>query len=132
MRHIGEVMPDIDASERKSQDWEKCITCGRKVQFFETEYKKPCEYCGTWVFERKKAISRKKKNIECWICLDVGLVEYPIQQDMGIYKYYARCNCPKGMKWPSSIPLFAECQHAPKPEFIELRNQKTLGNVWNG
>jgi len=121
---------------QQSYDEEKCIVCGHVVRFYEDEYKKPCDYCGTWVFEKRKRIhqqkQKQKKELQCWVCMDKGIVEYPVQQDMGVYNYVARCFCPKGMAWPSTIPLLEQCEHAPKAEYIELRNRKILGMVWNG
>ena len=38
----------------RNYDEEKCIVCGHTVRFYEDEYKKPCDYCGTWVFEKRK------------------------------------------------------------------------------
>jgi len=120
----------------QNYDEEKCIVCGHTVRFYKDEYKKPCEYCGTWVFEKRKQSQRqdqdKIKEPKCWICMDKGIVEYPVQQGMGVYSYVARCFCPKGMNWPSTIPLLDQCEHAPKAEYIELRNRKILGMVWNG
>ena len=119
----------------QNYDEEKCITCGRVIRFYGSEYKKPCEYCGTWVFEKRKQSQRqdqdKIKEPNCWVCMDKGFVEYPVQKGMGVYNYVARCFCPKGMNWPSTIPLLDQCKYAPRPEFIELRNRELLGMVWS-
>lgn len=118
----------------RNYDEEKCIVCGRMVRFYEDEYKKPCDYCGTWVFEKRKQVQQQEQNKEpkCWICMDKGIVEYPVQRDMGVYTYVARCSCPKGVDWPATIPLLDQCEHAPRPEFIELRNRDLMGMVWKG
>jgi hypothetical protein len=118
---------------QQSYDEEKCIVCGHVVRFYENEYKKPCGYCGTWVFEKRKQVQQQeqdKKEPKCWICMDRGIVEYPVQQGMGVYTYVARCTCPKGLNWPSTIPLLDQCTYAPRSEFIELRNRELLGMVW--
>jgi len=117
----------------RNYDEEKCIVCGHTVRFYEDEYKKPCDYCGTWVFEKRKQVQQQEQGKEpkCWICMDKGIVEYPVQQGMGVYSYVARCTCPKGLNWPSTIPLLDQCRYAPRPEFIELRNRELLGMVWS-
>lgn len=122
----------LNLQQVSNYDEEKCIVCGHTVRFYEDEYKKPCDYCGTWVFEKRKQVQQQEQNKEskCWICMDKGIVEYPVQRDMGVYTYVARCTCPEGLKLPSTIPLLSECQLAPKPEFIELRNRELLGMVW--
>lgn len=122
-----------EAAQNRNYDEEKCIVCGYTVRFYENEYKKPCDHCGTWVFEKKQIRQQeldRNKEPKCWICMDQGIVEYPLQQGMGVYTYVARCFCPKGMNWPSTIPLLDQCKYAPKPEFIELRNREHLGMVW--
>ena len=117
----------------RNYDEEKCIVCGHTVRFYEDEYKKPCDYCGTWVFEKRKQVQQQEQGKEpkCWICMDKGIVEYPVQQGMGVYSYVARCTCPKGLNWPSTIPLLDQCRYAPRPESIELRNRELLGMVWS-
>lgn len=129
MKHIGESLPELRGIK---PDAEKCVVCGTIVRFYENEYKKPCEYCGTWVFERKRKTNTKEKKMGCWICLDTGIVEYTVQNDGQPYRYSARCSCPKGMSWSSSIPLLEQCEHAPRHEFLELRNRQILGKVWVG
>lgn len=131
MKHISESIPEFKVIKPdKDYDEEKCIICGTVVKFYENEYKKPCEYCGTWVSEKKRQVNMQNKKIDCWICLDKGVVEYPLQKEGRMYKYVARCSCPKGMSWPGTIPLLEQCQHAPKPEFIELQNRKTYNQLW--
>jgi predicted RNA-binding Zn-ribbon protein involved in translation (DUF1610 family) len=131
MKHISESMPEFRVIKSdKDYDEEKCVVCGTIVKFYENEYKKPCENCGTWVFERKRQANIQSKKIGCWICLDKGVVEYPLQKDGRMYKHIARCSCPKGMIWPGTIPLLEQCQHAPKPEFVELKNRKTYRQLW--
>ena len=131
MKHISESMPELKVIKSdKDYDEEKCVVCGSIVKFYRDEYKKPCSYCGTWLFERKKQINKQEKKIGCWICLDRGIVEYPVQKDGLIYRYSARCSCPKGMSWSSSIPLLEQCEHAPKPEFIEFQNRKLYRQIW--
>ena len=100
----------------------KMHICGTIVKFYENEHAFASTM--TWVFERKRPVKMQSKKIGCWICLDKGVVEYPLQKDGRMYKYVARCSCPKGMSWPGTIPLLEQCQHAPKPEFIELQNRR--------
>lgn len=133
MKHIGDSMPNFTsfAPKRSDDDQEKCAICGTVVKFFRNEYKKPCKTCGTWIFERRKAINRQQKECECWLCMDTGIVEYPVQKERGIYKYVARCSCPKGIdKDKENIPFLDQCDAAPKPEYIELRNQRKYGKAW--
>lgn len=124
--------------EIKPYDEVECVVCHHKVRFYEDEYKKPCDYCGIWVFDKVKRPQnnyntqkqRDEEEQKCWLCFDTGIVEYQVQHNMGLYTYIARCTYPEGLKLPSTIPLLSECQLAPKPEFIELRNRELLGMVW--
>jgi hypothetical protein len=129
-----------DVLEIKPYDEVECVVCKHVVRFYEDEYKKPCNYCGTWIFDkvryRQSGNNAQKQEEEeekqkCWLCFNKGIVEYQVQHDMGVYTYIARCTCPEGLKLPNTIPLLSECQLAPKPEFIELRNRELLGMVWS-
>ena len=125
MKHIGEFMPDlVGIDSNKNYDKEKCRVCGAIIKFFRNEYKKACKDCGIWVFQRQKAKKTRGTRINCYICMDKGILEYPVQKHGNLYSHVARCNCPKGMRWPGTIPLLVECKHSPKPEFIEKKNRK--------
>jgi len=129
-----------DVLEIKPYDEVECVVCHHKVRFYENEHKKPCNYCGTWVFDKTRRPSAnaegelqqedEKEDEKCWLCFNSGIVEYQVQHNMGLYTYVARCICPAGLKLPSSIPSLSECELAPKAEFIELRNRKICGLVW--
>lgn len=108
----------------------KCLVCGQTIRFYNIEYKKPCKNCGTWVFETRNYAQQKKHNKtapKCWVCLDRGIIEYPVQCPIGVYTFVARCTCPAGLKWPPSIPLLEQCENAPKSKFLELKNRNLLG-----
>ncbi|MBM7582978.1 putative nucleic acid-binding Zn-ribbon protein [Caldicoprobacter guelmensis] len=130
MSAIGECMDleslksTFQSLEGRNYDERKCIICGSIVKFYDDEYKKPCKRCGTMVFLKIEK-PKIKRQIKCWVCMDKGIVQFPIQADNKIYYYVARCNCPAGMKYPSTIPLLAQCEMAPREEFIELENRKT-------
>jgi len=66
----------------------------------------------------------KNKPPKCWACMDKGIIEYAVQFSVGIYTFVARCTCPEGLKWPSTIPLLDQCEHAPKFMYLELKNRK--------
>lgn len=124
MKHIGECMPDlVDIDLNKNYDGEKCRVCGDTIRFYRNEYRKACRECGTWVFYRARVKRNHQRRVNCYICMDKGIVEYPVQKDGNLYRYVARCNCPKGMKWPGTIPLLVECKYSPSPEFIEKKNR---------
>ncbi len=124
MKHIGECMPDlVDIDLNKNYDGEKCRVCGATIRFYRNEYRKACRECGTWVFYRARVKRNHQRRVNCYICMDKGIVEYPVQKDGNLYRYVARCNCPKGMKWPGTIPLLVECKYSPRPEFIEKKNR---------
>jgi len=130
MKHIGECMPDLVYTNlNKNYDEEKCRVCGAIIRFYRNEYKKACNECGTWVFYRARAKKSTNRKTTCYICLDKGIVEYPVQKDGHLYRYVARCNCPKGTKWPASIPLLIECEYSPKPEFIEKKNRMLTNTI---
>lgn len=137
MKHIGEAMPDFEGLKpvpvaQMDYSEEKCLVCGSNVRFIDNQHKKACRKCGTVVFEKNYQHQRRKREISCWCCCDTGIVRYPVQQDGRLYDYYARCSCPNGMNWPSTIPLLEKCENAPKSEYIELRNRKIFGKVWGG
>lgn len=125
MATIGECMPVLEALKPKNYDEQKCLCCGAIVRFYNDEYRKPCNRCGTMVISKLEKARSVKKTINCWVCMDKGLVQYPVQTEGKIYYYLARCNCPKGMKYPGTIPLLAQCELAPREEFFELENRKT-------
>lgn len=114
----------INTPTQKNYDEEKCIVCGNLIKFRENEYKKRCGRCGTWVLETRKAVQRSGGNIKCFTCLDAGIIEYPVQKERKLYKYVARCSCPKGMTMPNTIPLLEKCEFAPNAGYFEHRNRK--------
>ncbi|NLY60436.1 MAG: hypothetical protein GX054_02890 [Clostridiales bacterium] len=130
MKHIGEFLPDLVESDlNKNYDEEECKACGATIKFYRNEYKKACKDCGTWVFHRLKSKKIHGRRINCIICMDKGIVQYPVQKDGNLYFHVARCSCPRGMTWPGTIPLLIECKHSPNPEFIAKRNRKLYDSI---
>lgn len=121
MSAVGKI---ISLPNSRNYDEQKCLCCGAVVKFYNDEYRKPCSRCGTMVFLKIEKTRIVNKVINCWVCMDKGILQYPVQDENKIYYYVARCNCPAGMKYPSTIPLLAQCEMAPKEEFFELENRK--------
>ena len=41
-------------------------------------------------------LKKEKSNIQCWACMDAGVIEYTKRVDGFDYGYIAYCNCPAG------------------------------------
>jgi len=131
---IGDSMTNfrpIENNNQKNYDDVKCGVCGNNVRFYDDQYRVNCPKCGTSINFKKAREVQCKKEYSCWVCMDTGIVEYPIQVDGTIYSFAARCACPKGMKYPATIPLLNQCKAAPRAEFIELRNMRAFGLVYS-
>ena len=41
-------------------------------------------------------LKKEKSNIQCWACMDAGVIEYTKRVDGFDYGFIAYCNCPAG------------------------------------
>lgn len=128
MQSVGEVLnslkPEIEGIVLKSnQDIviKKCAKCGNTIVFKKGQFRVYCK-CGMSIFIKRE---KPKNEINCYLCLDKGIILYHAQIDNMIVEYGARCICPEGNKWPN-IPLIQECLGAPPLEFIRMQNMKFL------
>lgn len=105
--------------EIKPYDEVECVVCKHVIRFYEDEYKKPCNYCGTWIFDKARYRQNSRNNAKkqeeeeekykCWVCFDRGIVEYPVQHEMGVYNYVARYICPEGLNERDKKALVSNC-----------------------
>ena len=102
---------------------ETCAKCKRELHFTVNQWRRECA-CGMKViiskskFEKAKAIS----NPGCWYCMDRGYIEYQSQENGNIYKFVARCTCPKGSKY-AGMPKLSEAGNAPDSERVKAQNR---------
>lgn len=130
MESVGEVInsikPEIERmAEESKQDivTKKCAKCGNIVLFKKGQYRVYCNKCGMSIFIKRE---KTKKEINCFLCLDKGVITYFAQIDNVMSEFAARCICPAGEKWPN-IPLIQDCLGAPPIDFIRIQNLRLLG-----
>lgn len=129
METAGEVLQAmIPEFERMADDAKqeiivkKCAKCGNTVRFKKKQYRVFCSKCGMSIFIMRE---RPKKEINCVICFDEGLITYFAQVDNVMSEFAARCICPAGDKWPN-IPLIQDCLGAPPIDLLRIQNLRIL------
>jgi len=126
---MGEIMEGMSwpANEEPGKEIptaEKCCNCGTIVNFAGNQWRRPCPQCGINITLSKR-YKAPSKAIDCYACLDSGIIIYPAQVDGAIYEYAARCICKAGTsRTEKGIPTIDQCGNAPDYQTIAIKNKK--------
>jgi len=123
MHHIA----DIVNKQSNKPGHETCKQCGLTLIFSENQWRQRCPGCGIVITLHQSRVLRKKEQVRnpaCFMCHDVGLIEYWAQDSGNLNHYVARCNCRFGQERPEkSIPLAADCLgHMPDLRWLAQKN----------
>lgn len=129
MYKLGDVitsLPRIKDAQKHREGKQKCMKCGAEVEFAEDQWRKPCQFCGTVITISQTSVKKsdEKKEIQCFICMDTGLINYEAQNGGMLDEYVARCYCSKGeLRKEVGIPAVSEVQNIADLRYMSAQNK---------
>jgi len=88
MHHIA----DIVNKQSNKPGHETCKQCGLTLIFSENQWRQRCPGCGIVITLHQSRVLRKKEQVRnpaCFMCHDVGLIEYWAQDSGNLNHYVA-------------------------------------------
>lgn len=127
-----EIMGRLEKIKNKPAEPEtnegKCMNCNTDFEWSDKQWKRTCQNCGMTLIRKTKEMKEQQK-IECWACLDTGVVIYKVQIENHIALYGAACILCKKGAFVTSIPKISDCVFAPPLSAIVNENKKISKEV---